>query len=239
MFASSRVRVLIAAAVLVALCIAPLLAQTIPLVPTVYIPVTHRGDSGPPRPDEQCAAADPGPIPDLNLWITPNPPPQGEFFSVCVRYLSDTQPVVGITGTVLIERFAQGGTLYDPTTIPVATDANGQIAVVTTTGRATAGDRIDIRVSLGPPEHVIVEGTTIFVAGVDAPTPVPTETPIPPPPTPTATPKPACDPSYTTVCIPPPPPDLDCGDIGVNNFTVLPPNPHGFDGDNDGVGCES
>lgn len=48
-----------------------------------------------------------------------------------------------------------------------------------------------------------------------------------------------CDPSYPTVCIPPYPPDLDCGEISHRRFTVLAPDPHGFDGDNDGVGCES
>jgi hypothetical protein len=56
----------------------------------------------------------------------------------------------------------------------------------------------------------------------------------PPPPPPGS-----CDPSYPGVCIPPPPPDLDCGDISYTNFAVLPPDPHGFDGDNDGVGCET
>ena len=48
-----------------------------------------------------------------------------------------------------------------------------------------------------------------------------------------------CDPSYPGVCIPPAPPDLDCGEVGFRRFQVLPPDPHGFDGDNDGVGCES
>lgn len=48
-----------------------------------------------------------------------------------------------------------------------------------------------------------------------------------------------CHPSYPDFCIAPPPPDLDCGDIGRKRFTVLPPDPHGFDGDNDGIGCES
>jgi endonuclease YncB( thermonuclease family) len=48
-----------------------------------------------------------------------------------------------------------------------------------------------------------------------------------------------CDPSYPGVCIPPPPPDLDCGDISYTNFTVLPPDPHNFDGDHDGIGCET
>ncbi len=48
-----------------------------------------------------------------------------------------------------------------------------------------------------------------------------------------------CDTSYPDVCIPPWPPDLDCGEIRYANFKVLPDDPHGFDGDNDGIGCES
>ena len=48
----------------------------------------------------------------------------------------------------------------------------------------------------------------------------------------------ACDPSYPDVCIAPSPPDLDCGDIGAQRFAVLPPDPHRFDGDFDGIGCE-
>lgn len=47
-----------------------------------------------------------------------------------------------------------------------------------------------------------------------------------------------CDPSYPDVCIPPPPPDLDCGDIPHRRFRVVPPDPHRFDRDGDGVGCE-
>lgn len=48
-----------------------------------------------------------------------------------------------------------------------------------------------------------------------------------------------CDPSYPDVCIPPYPPDLDCGDIAFRDFRVRGSDPHGFDGDNDGIGCES
>ena len=48
-----------------------------------------------------------------------------------------------------------------------------------------------------------------------------------------------CDPSYPDVCIPPPPPDLDCGEIAFRRFAVVGSDPHGFDGDNDGIGCES
>ena len=48
-----------------------------------------------------------------------------------------------------------------------------------------------------------------------------------------------CHPAYPEVCIPPPPPDLDCGEIQHRRFQVLAPDPHGFDRDQDGVGCES
>jgi len=47
-----------------------------------------------------------------------------------------------------------------------------------------------------------------------------------------------CDSSYPDVCIPPWPPDLNCGDVRYVNFRVLPDDPHGFDGDKDGIGCE-
>lgn len=52
-------------------------------------------------------------------------------------------------------------------------------------------------------------------------------------------PEPGCDPAYPTLCIPPPPPDLDCGDIPYRRFTVLPPDPHGFDDNDNGIGCET
>jgi hypothetical protein len=48
-----------------------------------------------------------------------------------------------------------------------------------------------------------------------------------------------CSPAYPGVCIPPRPPDLDCKDIPYRRFTVLSPDPHGFDRDQDGIGCES
>jgi hypothetical protein len=47
-----------------------------------------------------------------------------------------------------------------------------------------------------------------------------------------------CAPSYPGVCIPPPPPDLSCDDVGYSDFAVLAPDPHGFDGDHDSRGCE-
>ncbi len=49
----------------------------------------------------------------------------------------------------------------------------------------------------------------------------------------------ACDPSYPDVCIPPAPPDLDCPQVSFRNFRVVGADPHRFDGNHDGVGCES
>src|SRR5829696_1783717 len=58
----------------------------------------------------------------------------------------------------------------------------------------------------------------------------------PPPPPPDPPPPPPPGP-------PPPPPDLDCADVSYTNFTVLwtvpDPDPHRFDGDHDGIGCET
>lgn len=49
-----------------------------------------------------------------------------------------------------------------------------------------------------------------------------------------------CDRSYTPdLCIPSPPPQLDCGDIPYRNFAVRPPDPHVFDGNDNGIGCET
>lgn len=87
----------------------------------------------------------------------------------------------------------------------------------------------------------VAQRTEPVAAPVEQP---PTATPVPPPPTATpAPPAPAvssnCHPSYPGVCIPAPPPDLDCGDIGYRRFTVVGSDPHRFDGDHDGIGCES
>jgi micrococcal nuclease len=62
---------------------------------------------------------------------------------------------------------------------------------------------------------------------------------IPQVPAPTPQTGAGCDPSYPSVCMPPYPPDLDCGDISFRRFAVVPPDPHGFDADGDGIGCES
>ena len=57
-------------------------------------------------------------------------------------------------------------------------------------------------------------------------------------PTPTPTPGGNCDPSYPDKCIKSPPPKLNCADISFRNVKVNGSDPHGFDWDNDGIGCE-
>ena len=89
-----------------------------------------------------------------------------------------------------------------------------------------------------PSNSVSREQMAAFLHRVVAPI-TPPPYPAPPPPTVFPTPAPGCDPSYPTVCIPPPPPDLNCDDVAYTNFTVLPPDPHGFDGNEDGIGCEN
>lgn len=89
------------------------------------------------------------------------------------------------------------------------------------------------------------------LAGLWAPTPVP-QVVVPPPTNPPVSSGVSgsgnslggsgdCDPAYPDVCIPPKSQvgDLDCGDIPYRRFRVLSPDPHRFDGDHDGVGCES
>ena len=89
--------------------------------------------------------------------------------------------------------------------------------------------------SAPPPPTTTAPPTT-----TTAPPPPPTTTA---PPTTPAPPAANCAPSYPDVCIPPPPPDLDCGQIPYRNFRVIynvpSPDPHRFDGDRDGIGCES
>lgn len=54
---------------------------------------------------------------------------------------------------------------------------------------------------------------------------------------PTPQPRSDCDPNYSP-CIPNVSYDLDCPDIGIS-VSVIGSDPHGFDRDNDGYGCEN
>ncbi|MEZ4868789.1 MAG: SH3 domain-containing protein [Caldilineaceae bacterium] len=120
------------------------------------------------------------------------------------------------------------------------------------TGRNPAGDWLQLAdgkwiaafLVTNAPADLSVTGAPTVAAQTVAPTvtSIP-PTPLPAPtPTPTPTPAPTvgsnCDPSYPDVCIPSPPPDLDCGEIPYRRFRVVGADPHRFDGDHDGIGCE-
>lgn len=47
-----------------------------------------------------------------------------------------------------------------------------------------------------------------------------------------------CDPAYPDFCISQSLSNLKCQDLKQHNFRVLPPDPHNFDRNKDGVGCE-
>ena len=61
------------------------------------------------------------------------------------------------------------------------------------------------------------------------------------PPTKDPPPNGKCDPNYSGACVPPYPPDLDCADLramGLAPVRSIGSDPHGLDGDDDGIGCE-
>jgi len=82
---------------------------------------------------------------------------------------------------------------------------------------------------------------TVAVLPVAASSSPPTSAPAPaatPTAAPSATPGGACDPNYSGYCVPIVSYDLDCPDIG-HRVIVVGVDIHHFDGDGDGVGCES
>jgi hypothetical protein len=79
------------------------------------------------------------------------------------------------------------------------------------------------------------EGVVLFPRQGPGPSPAPSPAPAPPP---SPAPVRRCDPNYSGACVPPYPPDVDCADIGTTVY-VIRDDPHGLDGDGDGVACES
>lgn len=139
------------------------------------------------------------------------------------------------TSTAAPTATATGTPTLTPT--PTATDTKQPTGTATSTPTTT-------------PSRTPTSTVTATATSTNTPRPTATATPTHTPkptattkptrtPKPTATRNPGCDPAYPTVCIPSPPPDLDCSEIEHRNFTVLSPDPHNFDSDNDGIGCES
>jgi len=102
----------------------------------------------------------------------------------------------------------------------------------------TTSDHRPVMAVITLPDSILDTYLPVVLSAADLRS-TPTATVVPTPtPKPTETVQPNCDPAYPTVCIPSPPPDLDCGDIPFRRFKVLPLDPHRFDGNGDGVGCE-
>jgi endonuclease YncB( thermonuclease family) len=104
-----------------------------------------------------------------------------------------------------------------------------------------AGDWLKLATGAWIASFLVSNVPAVPVASVIPAAPVPTSRPAPTSPPVVRAPNPApagnCDPCYPDVCIPPPPPDLDCPQIQYCQFRVLC-DPHRFDGDHDGIGCE-
>lgn len=109
--------------------------------------------------------------------------------------------------------------------IKSVTGINGERTItqeVTYTNGVESGRKeISNVITKNPVNEVILLGTKVAPKYV-APAPKPTSN---------------CDPNYTP-CVPNTSSDLDCPDIGFM-VQVLGNDPHRFDGDNDGYGCES
>lgn len=126
--------------------------------------------------------------------------------------------------------------------VPVAPAAPGETAEVS--ARLTAPDApgryAGVWQLCGPAECYPQRLTVVIVTEAAARSSAPVRSSaLPTAPAVRAGPRAECDPSYPSVCIPPRPPDLNCPDIPHRDFTVLSPDPHGFDRDKDGIGCES
>ena len=115
-------------------------------------------------------------------------------------------------------------------------------------GQVKAGDRLSIIARNAAGDwYRLVDGAWIAAflvvnapGGLPLATNIPTPAPTKPPAVRAPAPVPAsnCDPCYPGVCIPQVSYDLDCSDISACRFRVIC-DPHGFDGDNDGIGCET
>ncbi len=82
-----------------------------------------------------------------------------------------------------------------------------------------------------------VTATVAVIPAATSASPTPTATTTATP-TPTPTAGGACDPNYAGYCVPIVSYDLDCADI-AHRVTVVGIDIHGFDGNHDGIGCES
>ena len=203
-----------------------------------------------PPPGWQPDPSWPPPPPGWQLWI--EEPTTAERVVAVLRrvYLGPTQTPLwrktvraGLLGlltlSLIILPFSQGTPNVPAESVYTQAPTTTSAATTTPTPTTSAPATSPAPTSASPK----ITRTTTTLRPPPPPRPPATtrapRTTLPPPPAPAPTRPPRCDPAYPTVCIPPPPPDLDCPQIPYQDFRVLAPDPHGFDGDGDHVGCES
>lgn len=118
-------------------------------------------------------------------------------------------------------------------------DVNGVDAGLTLIQEGLAQSRYDSRDGYGfhtrEPQYIAADEATAQQTCVAQPPPPQEAQPEPEPaPQPPAN---DCDPNYTP-CVPVYPPDINCGDISFP-VRVIGSDPHGFDADGDGQGCDA
>jgi hypothetical protein len=106
------------------------------------------------------------------------------------------------------------------------------VSVVKQVSSATPGTIIEQIPSPGTTVHSGSDIQLVVAKSSPAPNPVPAAAPAP-----AEAASSGCDPNYSGACVPQVSYDLNCDDIG-GSVTVIGSDPHGFDGDGDGYGCE-
>ncbi|TLP93295.1 thermonuclease family protein [Nesterenkonia salmonea] len=106
-------------------------------------------------------------------------------------------------------------------------DVDGTDAGLTLIEEGLAVSRYDSRDGYGfhsrEPDYIAADDGTVMQTCAPVPVPDPPEGEN-------------CDPNYTP-CVPPYPPNINCSDIDFA-VEVIGSDPHGLDGDGDGIGCE-
>lgn len=179
----------------------------------------------------------------IGIWIAIQIEQQRRAMEFLTRLSAPSGPVGGVPQPSSMVSFEPTATWTPSPTwtpvIPTATMERPAAPIVLPTDTPWPTDTQAPQIIEAPPTDTPWPTNTATPWPTD--TPRPTETPLPTPtptPWPTSTPTPLCDPNYPSVCIPNVSYDLNCSDIEFRNFAVQPPDPHGFDRDRDGIGCE-
>ena len=117
--------------------------------------------------------------------------------------------------------------------LSLASKYDWQVSMVKQVSSATPGTIISQVPASGATVYTGSDIKVVIAKAPPAPKPQPVAAPAPQP----LTGGSGCDSNYSGTCVPQVSYDLNCDDIG-GSVTVVGSDPHGFDGDGDGSGCE-